>query len=153
MAITYLDSVSLSNWENWIISLAWLIQPISSLPLQISTVWVHAMSLQSCSTLATQRTVARQAPLSVGLSRQEYWHGLPCPPPRDLLDPGILPASLMSPELTGRFFTTRATREAQISTEDETNTQEPYSTSFSWFHFGLMTTHGGELYYTHFVEG
>ena len=34
-------------------------------------------------------TVARQAPLSLGLSRQEYWSGLPFPPPGDLLDPGI----------------------------------------------------------------
>ena len=37
----------------------------------------------------TPRTVAHQAPLSVGFSRQEYWSGLPCPPPGDLPDPGI----------------------------------------------------------------
>ena len=35
-------------------------------------------------------TVARQAPLSMGFSRQEYWSGLPCPPPEDLPDPGFL---------------------------------------------------------------
>ena len=35
--------------------------------------------------------VARQAPLSMGFSRQEYWGGLPCPPPGDLSDPGIKP--------------------------------------------------------------
>ena len=35
--------------------------------------------------------VARQAPLSMGFSRQEYWSGLPCPPSRDLPDPGIDP--------------------------------------------------------------
>jgi len=34
-------------------------------------------------------------------SRQEYWSGLPCPPPGDLPDPGIKPASLMSPALAG----------------------------------------------------
>jgi len=34
-------------------------------------------------------TVACQAPLSMGFSRQEYWSGLPCPPPRDLPNPGI----------------------------------------------------------------
>ena len=34
-------------------------------------------------------TVARQAPLSMGFSRQEYWNGFPCPPPRDLPNPGI----------------------------------------------------------------
>ena len=39
-------------------------------------------------------TVTHQAPLSKGFSRQEYWSGLPCPPPGDLPDPGIEPASL-----------------------------------------------------------
>ena len=38
-------------------------------------------------------TVAHQAPLSMGVSRQEYWSGLPFPPPGDLPDPGIEPAS------------------------------------------------------------
>ena len=38
--------------------------------------------------------VACQAPLSLGFSRQEYWHGLPCLPPGDLSDPGIEPVSL-----------------------------------------------------------
>ena len=37
--------------------------------------------------------VAHQAPLSMGFSRQEYWSGLPCPPPGDLPDPGIKPGS------------------------------------------------------------
>ena len=54
-------------------------------------------------------TVARQAPLSMGFSRQEYWSGLPCPPPGDLPDPGIEPTSLVSAELAGGFFTTSAT--------------------------------------------
>ena len=45
---------------------------------------------------ATLWTVARQAPLSMGFSRQEYWSGLPCPPPGDLSDPGIELTSLMS---------------------------------------------------------
>ena len=44
-------------------------------------------------------TVARQAPLSMGFSRQEYWSGLPCPPPGDLPDPGIEPESPVAPEL------------------------------------------------------
>ena len=51
-------------------------------------------------------TVACQAALSIGFSRQEYWSGLPCPPPGDLPEPGIKPASLVSPALAGRFFTT-----------------------------------------------
>ena len=60
----------------------------------------------------TPWTVARQAPLSMGFSRQEYWSGLPCPPPGDLPNPGIEPVSLTSPALAGRFFTTSATWEA-----------------------------------------
>ena len=57
-------------------------------------------------------TVAHQAPLSMGFSRQEYWSGLPCPPPGDLPDPGIELMSVMSPVLAGGFFTTSATWEA-----------------------------------------
>ena len=49
----------------------------------------------------TLQTVACQAPLSMGLSRQEFWSGLPCPPPRDLPDSGIKPTS---PAMAGRFF-------------------------------------------------
>ena len=44
---------------------------------------------------ATLWTVAYQAPLPMGFSRQEYWSGLPCPPPRDLPNPGIELLSLM----------------------------------------------------------
>ena len=57
-------------------------------------------------TLYDPLTVAHQAALSVGLSRQEYWSGLPFPIPGDLPDPGVEPASLASPALAGRFFTT-----------------------------------------------
>ena len=53
----------------------------------------------------TPLPVARQAPLSMGFFRQEYWSGLLCPPPGDLPDPGIKPESPASPALTGRFFT------------------------------------------------
>ena len=48
-------------------------------------------------------------------SGQEYWSGLPCPPPGDLPHPGIKPMSLMSPALAVRFFTTSATWEACLS--------------------------------------
>ena len=44
--------------------------------------------------------------LSMGFSRQEYWSGLPFPPPGDLPDPGIKPTSLEAPSLAGEFFTT-----------------------------------------------
>ena len=54
-------------------------------------------------TLATPWTVGHQAPRSMGLSRQEYWSGWPCPPPEDLPDPGIKPVGSCT---AGGFFTT-----------------------------------------------
>ena len=54
---------------------------------------------------ATPWTVARQASLSKGFSRQEYWSELPWPPPGELPDPGIEPVSPAAPALAGRFFT------------------------------------------------
>ena len=59
----------------------------------------------------TPRTVAHQAPPSTGFSRQEYWSGLPFPSPGDLPDRGIKPATLVSPALAGKFFTTGTTWE------------------------------------------
>ena len=47
-------------------------------------------------------------------SRQEYWSVLPCPPPRNLPDPGIKPMSLMSPALADGFFITSTTWEAGV---------------------------------------
>ena len=52
------------------------------------------------------RTIACQAPLSMGFPRQEYWSGLPCPPPGYLPDPGIEPISFTSLALAGGFFIT-----------------------------------------------
>ena len=49
----------------------------------------YLLVVQSCSTLSDPWTVARQAPLSKGFSRQEYWSGLPFPSPGDLPDPGV----------------------------------------------------------------
>ena len=62
---------------------------------------------------ATLWTVTRQAPLSLGFSRQEYWSGFPCPPPGDLPVPGIKDTSLTAPALAGGFFTTSTTWEAE----------------------------------------
>ena len=58
------------------------------------------------------RTGARQVPLSMRFSRQEYWNALPYPSPADLPDLGIEPTSLMSPALADGFFTTSAAWEA-----------------------------------------
>ena len=61
----------------------------------------------------TPCTAARQAPLSVGFSRQEYWSGLPFPPPGDLPHPGTEFAPLRTPALAGGFFTTSTTHRLQ----------------------------------------
>ena len=53
--------------------------------------------------------VAHQAPLSMGLSKQEYLSRLPFSSLRDIPDPGIEPPSLMCPALAGGFFTTNTT--------------------------------------------
>ena len=66
---------------------------------------------QLCPTLHPPWTAARQPPPSMGFSRQEYRSGLPWPPPGDLPDQGIEPASLASPTLAVGLF---ITREAQI---------------------------------------
>ena len=59
-------------------------------------------------------TLAHQAPLCMGFFKQEYWSGLPRPPPRDLPDPGIKLTFFTSPALAGMFFTTGATWEAPL---------------------------------------
>ena len=74
-----------------------------------------ACSLLSCFScvqiFATLWAVVCQIPLSMRFSRQEYWSGLPCPPPGDLPDSGIKPAS---PCIVGRFFTHWVTMEAHV---------------------------------------
>ena len=54
--------------------------------------------------VATLRTVAHQAPLSKGFSRQEDRSGLPCPPSEDLPDPGIEPQTPESPAMAGEVL-------------------------------------------------
>ena len=67
---------------------------------------LHARSLSFVQVFATPWTIAQQAPLSTGLSRQEYWNGLPFPSPWDLSNPGI---EFKSAVLVGEFFTTEPT--------------------------------------------
>ena len=72
---------------------------------------MHACVLRCFSRVqlfVTLWTVAHQAPLSMGFSRQEYWSELPCLAPGDFLDPGT-ELSLLSPALAGGFFNTSAT--------------------------------------------
>ena len=72
---------------------------------QISSVHV-CVHAQSYLTLRNPMDCNPPAPLSMKFSQQEYWSGLPFPPPGDLPDPGIKPRSPVSLALAGRFFTT-----------------------------------------------
>ena len=58
---------------------------------KIISKWVKHLNVRLCPSLVTPWTVVRQVPLPMGLSRQEYWHGLPFPNPGDLPNPGIEP--------------------------------------------------------------
>ena len=84
--------------------------------IHVST-WPEApLLLFSCSVVsdsfATPWTVDHQAPLSMGFSRKEYWSGLPFPSLEELPDPMMELASLVSPALAGRFFTTAPPRKS-----------------------------------------
>ena len=63
---------------------------------------------QSCPTLYNPKDCSPSGSSVHGIFRQEYWNGLPFPPPGDPPDPGIKPKSLVSPELAGGFFTTES---------------------------------------------
>ena len=80
-------------WGNWDLNAG--IRPQES--VQMITIMLSCSSRVQL--FVTSWTVARQAPLSMGFSRQEYWSGLPCPPPGDLPHPGIEPDSALSPAL------------------------------------------------------
>ena len=79
---------------------------------------VYAWLLSHVPLFATPWTIARQAPLPMGSSSLEYWSGLPFPPPGDLRDPGMEPASPASPTLAGGFFTSEPPGKQIIITTD-----------------------------------
>ena len=108
---------------------------------QLWTVRAHAEPLQLCATLWT---IAHQAPPSMGFSRQEYWRGLPCPPPGDPSNAGIKPRSFISPALAGEIFTTHATGKAH----------QMWSKCLSSADFGWMLNIilSDENYFHHFYE-
>ena len=93
--------------------------------LQLSSV----QSLSHVRLLVTLWTLDRQAPLSVELSRQEYWSGLPFPSPRDLPNPGIEPTSPLSPALVSEFFYHWVTWEAQLP---DYNLFKEHICNFAW---------------------
>ena len=78
-----------------------------SSPLFLFSIMLKGLLLHCFSRVrlcATPQMAAHQAALSLGFSRQEYWGGLPFPPPGDHSNPGTEPTS---PELAGGFFTTK----------------------------------------------
>ena len=79
--------------------------------LKLVCVWVLSQ-FSRVRLFETLWAVAHQTPLFMGFSRQEYWNGLPFPPPGDPPHPGIELAYLPSPALAGRFFTTSVSQEA-----------------------------------------
>ena len=89
-------------------------------------------------------TVADHAPLSMGFSRQEFYNGRPRPPPGDLPNPGIEPVSLMSPELTGRFFTIGFTWESKEARKRRLSGDSllggRMSAALAYFYFGSRST-------------
>jgi len=92
---------SRNSWDEFFLSFKWIPLCVLTVP---SYAWLSA----------TPRTVAHQAPLSMGFFRQGYWCGLPFPPPEDLPDPGIETVSFTSPVLAGRFFITEPPEKPQI---------------------------------------
>ena len=91
------------GFRAWIIQddLIWRSLIIVYVLSHFSLIWLYAILW----------TVALQAPLSMRFSWQEYWSGLPCPPPGNLPSPGIELTSFTSPALAGGFFTTSTTWE------------------------------------------
>ena len=78
----------------------WIDEPTEAFYGTENTIWYHndghmspcaVLVTQSCPTVCNPWTVTCQVPPSMVFSRQKYWRGLPCPPPGDLLNPGIKP--------------------------------------------------------------
>ena len=116
----------------WVKSYSICLFPSISLHMIPSrSIHVHVRSIaKPCLTLLwAPWTVDRQAPLSMGFSRQEYWSGLPFPPPGDIPDPGIERVSLVFSALAGRFFTTAPPRKPLRSIRVVENGQ---ISSFLW---------------------
>ena len=71
----------------------WCFNPTTACACLLSR-FSHVQLFVTLQTIANQAPLTHQASLSMGFSRQEYWSGLPCPPPGDLPDPGTEPRSL-----------------------------------------------------------
>ena len=85
----------------WVLFVSW-----KSVARHTSVLLFNVCALSHVQLSGTPCSVASQAHLSMKFSRQAYWSGLKFPPPGDLPNPGIKPASPVSPALAGGFFTT-----------------------------------------------
>ena len=110
MVSLYLIISVIASWSNIYFHLVYLLMKLFSLIITV-TLNKHVSHLVKSNSLQPHGLLSMdwarqtcQAPLFVGFSRKEYWSRLPFPPPGDLPDPGIKPAS--------RFFTVWVTREA-----------------------------------------
>ena len=88
-----------------------------STAFSIKLMWCVVSHFSRVQLFATPWAVVHQASLSMGLSRQENWSGLPFPSPGDIPDPGIESVSLVSPALAGGFFTTSTTWESSFGNQ------------------------------------
>ena len=95
-------------------------------------VCVCAQTLSCVLLFAIPWTVVHQSPPSMEFSRQEYWSGLPFPTPGDPPDPGIEPASLISPALAGGSFTAPPLGKPPLFPDRGSN-----PSSLHWKHRGL----------------
>ena len=90
-------------------------------PYNIYNIFICISCVCVCVCVFSVTAVTSDSPWRYGLaslfivfSKQDYWSGLPCPPPRDLSDPGIKLVSFVTPALAGRFFTTSDTWETHV---------------------------------------
>ena len=130
-----------SGWEEFIATELFLFleQKSSQFPglrsIYVCIYWAVLRRFRHVQHFVTLGTLAHQAPLSMGFSRQEYWSRLSCPPPGDLPDPGMGLVSLISPALASTFFTTSATWEAQyVSTPIAISRHTMNHTILYWIH-------------------
>ena len=97
---------------------------------------MRAKSIQWCPTLCDLKYCGCQAPLSMIFFRQEYWSGLPYPPPGDPTDSGTQPASLLTPALADGFFTLAPPQSLALRTFSDTSAEISLQIEGGW---GLKT--------------
>ena len=124
----FATSWTAAHWASPSLTISWSLLKFMSIELVTLSnqliLYLHCILSYACmlsrfsdvQLCATLWIAACQSPLTMGFSRQEYWSGLPCPPPGDLSDPGVELLSLSSTALTDVLFPTSATWEAQICT-------------------------------------